>query len=901
MRGRSNYILHMVGYFVHFSKSSLRTTRILTSPLPANEIFNMKVSLLFGFTILLNSPAFWFSSAATLLPSPSLDLGAGLEETAAPVPEEPTIEPNCRSCGRECQTYDIERDGGRCKCDADCEAYSDCCGPSSTQRAAACEGTSPDSRLNELQFTCQSIYLDSEIDVMASESFWMVSRCSPDWLAEVGESGQTVLESCVSKSRDLPPVTDPVSGIVYRNQHCALCNRVEDTVPWEASIVCTEYLYDLLETVPFSELNPSLFREQCQPCSYQYPRTLPHVPRACYPNVISTCLDKARLPKLSQEVYEVLANECVNGSYDLQAAILLQPFSFDARSTVSPPLYRNRACAECNQVFDQRCLRETSRAANMVPIQCIPNIPLPTSEPPPTTPPPPTVTPDFNRTFPIGERPLVIGPPIDGIEAERPEALRPEPPPTQGGIPFTITLSNFGGGHVTVRTDTQTVNVTVSCPEGQAAVGLDCRDTLCPENFVSLDGKCFSQQLNDGNQSTNNSDSGSGFFLDCPTQLVVLNDTEFTQLTNETVLVDGEVIAILSYSADGQPLICPNNVTTVQVNTTIFSYPVGYLELTYVGCSLSVIGSALVLITYSLFKELRSLPSKILMNLAFANLVTNLLILVGGPVSQVYPIVELCTSVAIILHFFFLAQFAWMSIMSLEVVRKFHRAKKLIVDSKCEKLQLLIAYMLTGWGLPLLITTVSIVVNFTTQGLVLYGILADGSLGSCWINHLESALIAFVVPLVLSISFNLVMFIIVSVYIFMASRSQAKLNREDATPFLHLNIAIFCTTGLTWVFGFVAILAGTSWAWYLFIIFNSTQGFVIFVAFLFTKKTLKLYLNFLTCKRATDKTSKSVSISGRASSSIPVQSTIVLRTEKPGENGRGFPDAAVVPATENPL
>ena len=440
----------------------------------------MKVSLLFGITTILLIFPFLWSSTATL------------------VDEEPTTEPNCRSCGlRECQGYDIERDGGRCKCDADCEAYGDCCGPSSTQRAAVCreEGTpGPDSlHLNELQFTCQSIYLDSAIDVVANESFWMVSKCSPDWFSEVGESGQVVLESCLSESRDLPPVTDPVSGIIYRNQHCALCNRVEDTVPWEASIVCTEYLYSLLEKVSISELNASLFQEHCSPCSYQYPRTLPHTPRACYPNVVDTCLNRTLFPHLSQEAYEGLANECVNGSYDLQAAVLRSPFSAD-----SPQLYRNRACAECNLVRDKQCLRETSRAANMVPIQCIQNIS------------PPTMTPDigdFNRTLPVptGERPQGVVPPIAEIVV----------PPTQGGIPFTITLSNFGRGHVTVRTDTQTVNVTVNCPEGQAAVGLDCRDTLCPENFVSLDGKCFSQQIKNGNQSTNDSDSGSGFFLDC--------------------------------------------------------------------------------------------------------------------------------------------------------------------------------------------------------------------------------------------------------------------------------------------------------------------------------------------------------------------------------------------------
>ena len=62
--------------------------------------------------------------------------------------------------------------------------------------------------------------------------------------------------------------------------------------------------------------------------------------------------------------------------------------------------------------------------------------------------------------------------------------------------------------------------------------------------------------------------------------------------------------------------------------------------------------------------------------------------------------------------------------------------------------------------MPLLISLVSIVVNFTTTGLVLYGVLANGSLvEKCWINHFESAVIAFMVPLVLTLSFNLVMFV----------------------------------------------------------------------------------------------------------------------------------------------
>ena len=822
----------------------------------------MYTVFLFGVTILgcnIISP----TRATALTASPLLELEPATgNDFSFEEPTETAI--SCRSCREGCQAYDLNRDGGLCKCDTDCEAYGDCCGPSASRKPDVCEQVPTDTNLNGLEFTCQSIFLNSKIAVMKHEAFWMVSRCPADWLDEVGESGQMVLDGCESSSRDLPPVTNRVTGVVYKNQHCALCNRVEDTLSWEANLVCTQYLYDLFETTPISEIDQNLFQEQCQPCSYQPPNSV-RSPRACYPTVDTCRVDESQY-----------SNECVNGSYDLHASYV--PDVFDGSETVFR-IYRNRECANCNGE-KSRCLTETLRTVNTVPLQCVPNIPPPTSEAPPTT----TteiefVMPTTLPVFPFEPPPNPLEPPPDPLEPP-PNPLVPllpqpdiddringitgieRPPPTNQGIPFTITLSNLGGGQVSVRTETETLNVTVDCPEGQAPVGLECRDTICPQGFVSVDGRCFSQQSprvsDDRNQSTNASD---GFFLDCPTELVPLNDTEFTQLSNNTVqLVDGEVKDILGYSEDGQPLICPDNTTTIEVNSTLFSYPAGFLELTYIGCSLSVIGSSMVLITYGLFKELRTLPSKILMNLAFANLVTNLLILIGGPVSQAFPIIQLCTAVAICLHFFFLAQFAWMSVMSFEVVRKFRRAKDLIMDSKRDKLRLLLVYLLFGWGLPLLITTVAIIVNFTKSEFVLYGVLADGSLGSCWINHFESAVIAFVAPLILSVSFNLIMFIVTTVYICMASRAQTKLKKDDNTPFFHLNIAIFCTTGLTWIFGFIAILAGTSWAWYLFIIFNSTQGFVIFVAFLFTKKTLNLYIACLTCKKL-EKTSKSSSAS----------------------------------------
>jgi len=122
---------------------------------------------------------------------------------------------------------------------------------------------------------------------------------------------------------------------------------------------------------------------------------------------------------------------------------------------------------------------------------------------------------------------------------------------------------------------------------------------------------------------------------------------------------------------------------------------------------------------------------------------------------------------------------------------------------------------------------------------------SDGTQWLCRINHLESAIVAFVIPVCLSLIFNFTIFIVVSVYLFMASRAQDKVKKHHHISYLRVNLAIFTVSGLTWVFGFIAILAGTSWAWYIFIILNSSLGFVIFIAFLFTKKVLNLYLSLL--------------------------------------------------------
>ncbi len=182
--------------------------------------------------------------------------------------------------------------------------------------------------------------------------------------------------------------------------------------------------------------------------------------------------------------------------------------------------------------------------------------------------------------------------------------------------------------------------------------------------------------------------------------------------------------------------------------------------------------------------------------------------------------------------------------MSFQMARTFYRASKMKIGSS-KKLFLL--YFVIGWSVPIAIIAISIIVDFTTEDLVQYGVLEDDRQGSCWINHFESAIVSLMVPLVVSFLINMILFFIVTTYICLAARSSSKMDKRQNGQYFRVNVATFSITGLTWVFGFIALLAGTNWAWYPFIILNSTQGFVIFIAFILTKRVLHLYWNLLTC------------------------------------------------------
>ena len=690
---------------------------------------------------------------------------------------------NCEECSQEVSPSAL------CNCDSECRFYGDCC--STIDDTPLCP--SPHSTLLQPGATveCRSAFLNPDITVShLNEAFMMVTSCPLDFShsAMIEES----MSNCSDPAVDLPPVTDISTGLVYRNEFCAICNGVTDFQAWDLNIGCTDSVYRLLLEKSIASIlqrDKDIFRLFCNKCMFTAPMSLMGIPlpRPCIPTV-SACLSKLDLEKttmerISEGSYLLMVESCCLGG-------------LDPVTSTSDIVYRNTNCAHCNAVEDVECyigLFNGSRVA----LDCLP----------------------------------------------------PQLRVSELGLPFTITLSNLGGNQVLISTEMDSSEVMVDCPEGQAPVGLECRVTLCPEGYMQTGGRCTFAfaDLGSAEDMPDNSSSRPEF-LDCPTGLLALENADFQDRGNGTIFYDGELMEVLFYDNVSRPLICPDNTSLIVTNRTVISLLPGISELTYVGCSLSVMGTVLILLTYGLFSEPRTLPSMLLMNLSFALLITNLLFVIGGPIVQHFPNVQLCTITAIFLHFFNLAQFSWMSLFSIEMGRNFYAAKKLVRTVKKNKRRSLVLYMLVGWGVPVGICVITIALNYSGRSLILYGVTSEGRVGNCWINHFLSFILSFLVPLVISLTVNLVMFAVVSVLLCQAAKNKSKIQNSNSSLLVRVWIAMFFITGFTWVFGFIAIPDEISWAWYPFVILNSTQGFNISLVFLGTKKVLKMYKMCLTGK-----------------------------------------------------
>ena len=340
---------------------------------------------------------------------------------------------------------------------------------------------------------------------------------------------------------------------------------------------------------------------------------------------------------------------------------------------------------------------------------------------------------------------------------------------------------------------------------------------------------------------------------DCPMVSFSLN--EYVK-TNESVLLkdSGVILNGTDYlNKNGTVFVCIEKLNFLAAEQYVFfakSSIQGWM--TMIGSSLSISCLLLTLIVYSLLSSLRTLPGKCIMSLSLSLLLAQLLLELN-----LYFTTKklLCKAVAMGLHFFWLASFAWMAILSFDISQTF--AEKSTLKSEGQKLVLFKKYTLLATMLPIGFVTTCLLIDVLTDLPFQYG-----GTNACWIGGNEALLYSFALPVALAIVLNVFFFMRAVCGIIKTTKLAKKATKDKSDNNQIILYAKMSTLmGFTWVFGFLAALTKVQELWYLFIAFNSLQGVFISMSFTFTVRVLKLMRQRLGLEPASSGKTTATSIS----------------------------------------
>ncbi|XP_071086262.1 adhesion G-protein coupled receptor D1-like [Haliotis cracherodii] len=256
--------------------------------------------------------------------------------------------------------------------------------------------------------------------------------------------------------------------------------------------------------------------------------------------------------------------------------------------------------------------------------------------------------------------------------------------------------------------------------------------------------------------------------------------------------------------------------------------------LSAVGCSLSILGLAMTLFSFTYLRMLHRERILIHANLAGSLMFAQIIFVAS---SDAHKSQVLCKVVAILMHFFFMAGFTWMMLEGLCLYLSCLRSHHIYGDMRLK-------YAVIGWGVPIIIVILSVGIQFPHYG--------DGpgdspSLPiSCWLSAEHGLIWAFMAPMLLIVIFNLIILgLVIKVFLTLKANSQ-KSEAARIRASLRAMSMLLPLLGVTWL---LSILVPYSTIFhYLFVIGNSLQGLLIFFLHCLCNEEVR---KFLAAKRAT--------------------------------------------------
>jgi hypothetical protein len=194
---------------------------------------------------------------------------------------------------------------------------------------------------------------------------------------------------------------------------------------------------------------------------------------------------------------------------------------------------------------------------------------------------------------------------------------------------------------------------------------------------------------------------------------------------------------------------------------------------------------------------------------------------------EIYSILP-CFLSSLLTHYFYLAFFAWSTIMALDLLKMFHLSTEL--NQVRARKNVFLLFCLSGWLAPLLLI---IAMNLKNYNNTSYGYK------NCFISSSVDLLGFFVVPVAITIILNIILVLLsIRLVLKIDNLNKEHIKKEDSNKtkkrFI-LFIKLFLITGITWISGIIcaSINNKNSIFWYVYITLNSSQGVFILCSYVF--------------------------------------------------------------------
>lgn len=243
--------------------------------------------------------------------------------------------------------------------------------------------------------------------------------------------------------------------------------------------------------------------------------------------------------------------------------------------------------------------------------------------------------------------------------------------------------------------------------------------------------------------------------------------------------------------------------------------------------ALSLFGCFVTVVTFLIFPDMRTYPIKLIIYLCLSIFFAQIFFYLTF---YVYDTI-FCIPCAMILHYFFIADFIWTFCVAFNfyqmIVRRNRDAETL------EKL-----YHLAAWLVPMFIVCVIAgTKNYWNRG------------GYCYMDSGLPIFLGFFLPGLIIVSANSVIFFFIAREIHDTLKSAPKADKQEKWKEVRVYFSIFVSIGLSWIFGFIMVFINEAVLQLIFLVlfsvFTPLQGFLIFISYCVNTKVAIKWANLI--------------------------------------------------------